>query len=67
MQPNRRILILKVILKCMLLFAILWLLWVMLSSIPGGPKPRPQPKPAAAFTAPAFIAILPHRLPAQRA
>jgi hypothetical protein len=40
MERNRRILILKVILKSMLLFAVLWLLWVMLASIPGGPKTR---------------------------
>lgn len=43
MERNRRILILKVILKSMLLFAAVWLLWVMLASVPGGPKPRPQP------------------------
>jgi hypothetical protein len=38
MERSRRILVLKVILKSMLLFAVLWLLWVMLASIPGGPK-----------------------------
>lgn len=59
MQPDRRILILKVILKCMLLFAVLWLLWVMLSSIPGGSRPRLQSSPAVIFTAPPFVAILP--------
>jgi hypothetical protein len=37
MEHNRRILILKVILKSMLLFAALWLLWVMFASIPGAP------------------------------
>jgi hypothetical protein len=44
MERNRRILILKVILKSMLLFAALWLLWVLLGSIPGGPKPTAHRK-----------------------
>jgi hypothetical protein len=56
MQRERRILILKVILKSMLLFAALWLLWMMFSAVPGGPGP--QAGTPASFTAPLFVAIL---------
>jgi hypothetical protein len=47
---------LKVILKSMLLFAALWLLWMMFSAVPGGPGP--QAGTPASFTAPLFVAIL---------
>jgi hypothetical protein len=60
MQPGWRILVLKVILKSMLLFAVLWLLWVMLSSVPGGPKPRLRSGAVTPFTGLPFVAILPH-------
>lgn len=59
MQARRRLLILKVILKSMLLFAVLWLLWVMLSSIPGGPRPRLQSGADTLFTGSPLVAILP--------
>jgi hypothetical protein len=62
MRPGRRIIVLKVILKSMLLFAVLWLLWVMLSSVPGGPKPRLQSGAVTPFTGLPFVAILPHGL-----